>query len=206
MSSTLIVARHGNTFESGDTLLRVGARTDLALSNSGCKQARALGLHLKSNNLFPDEVYTSLLLRTKQTAEIALDVMDKKVFIQSLAELNEVDYGADDGQPEDQVLKRVGKSAMKKWEEKAILPEGWRLNIDETVTFWKDLAEHCLRRYDDKVILVVTSNGVARFAPHITGDFEGFRKAHPLKLSTGAYGVFKSTDAGWVCDGWNIKP
>ena len=31
----VIICRHGNTFDKGDLVRRVGARTDLALSKSG---------------------------------------------------------------------------------------------------------------------------------------------------------------------------
>ncbi|MEL6754250.1 MAG: histidine phosphatase family protein, partial [Pseudomonadota bacterium] len=42
---TLYIVRHGNTFDTGDTVLRVGGRTDLPLSTSGEMQATALGIH-----------------------------------------------------------------------------------------------------------------------------------------------------------------
>ncbi|HAO37083.1 MAG TPA: histidine phosphatase family protein, partial [Hyphomonas sp.] len=35
----LIIVRHGNTFDKGDTVTRVGGRTDLPLSASGLAQA-----------------------------------------------------------------------------------------------------------------------------------------------------------------------
>ena len=38
----LLIVRHGNTFETGETPRRVGLRTDLPLSSSGRKQANAL--------------------------------------------------------------------------------------------------------------------------------------------------------------------
>ena len=38
----VIICRHGNTFDKGDLVRRVGARTDLALSKSGIKQANFL--------------------------------------------------------------------------------------------------------------------------------------------------------------------
>jgi probable phosphoglycerate mutase len=53
---------------------------------------------------------------------------------------------------------------------------------------------------------VVTSNGIARFAPYITGDFEGFAAEHKIKLSTGALAVFKHENGPWRVEGWNIRP
>ena len=42
--TTLIVVRHGNTFNSGDTILRVGGATDLPLTEKG------IAVSVASNN------------------------------------------------------------------------------------------------------------------------------------------------------------
>ena len=39
----LLLARHGNTFNKGDKIVWVGARTDLPLTAKGREQALALG-------------------------------------------------------------------------------------------------------------------------------------------------------------------
>ncbi|MCD8562767.1 MAG: histidine phosphatase family protein, partial [Alphaproteobacteria bacterium] len=70
--TTLIIARHGNTFGPGDTVTYVGGRTDLPLVEKGVEQAKALGRYLKDNRLIPDVVYSSLLKRTQETARIAV--------------------------------------------------------------------------------------------------------------------------------------
>ncbi len=41
----LVIVRHGNTFEAGETPRRIGARTDLPLTAAGLEQAEALGRH-----------------------------------------------------------------------------------------------------------------------------------------------------------------
>ena len=46
----LFVARHSNTFDKGDEVLRVGKRTDLPLSSSGRLQAKQLGTFLKRHH------------------------------------------------------------------------------------------------------------------------------------------------------------
>ena len=50
------------------------------------------------------------------------------------------------------------------------------------------------------------SNGIARFAPHLTGDFEGFAQKHPLKISTGAACVLSYDGGRWHIIGWNVRP
>ena len=66
--TTLIIARHGNTFGPNDTPTRVGAQTDLPLVESGQEQAKKLGTYLKENNLTPEITYCSELKRTIETA------------------------------------------------------------------------------------------------------------------------------------------
>jgi probable phosphoglycerate mutase len=64
----VIICRHGNTFDKGDLVRRVGARTDLALSKSGIKQANFLAEQfspLKSGYNF-SKAYSSTLQRTKE--------------------------------------------------------------------------------------------------------------------------------------------
>ena len=39
-TTKLIVVRHGNTFNKGDTILRVGSKTDLPLTATGVQQGR----------------------------------------------------------------------------------------------------------------------------------------------------------------------
>ena len=39
--SRVYIVRHGNTFDRGDVILRVGGRTDIPLSTSGIDQAKA---------------------------------------------------------------------------------------------------------------------------------------------------------------------
>ena len=60
----LIIARHGNTIEKGETPRRVGARTDLPMVDSGRVQARGIGHWLKTNGLYPEAVYSSQLQLT----------------------------------------------------------------------------------------------------------------------------------------------
>ena len=70
--TTLIIARHGNTFGPDDTPTRVGLHTDLPLVEEGREQARAIGHYLRDNQMIPDVVYSSVLQRTTETAEIAV--------------------------------------------------------------------------------------------------------------------------------------
>ena len=206
MSTTLIIARHGNTFGPDDTPTRVGLHTDLPLVESGIEQAKAMGRYLKENRLIPDVVYTSVLQRTVQTASVAIKESGVSNPFFKLEMFNEIDYGPDENKVEADVIARIGEQAIKDWDDHAKVPDGWKVDPDKMIQNWIDFAEQISAFDDDETALIVTSNGVARFAPHITGDFEGFRKEHKIKLSTGALGILRCENGVWRCDGWNIKP
>ena len=62
MTTKLIIARHGNTFDKGDVCVRCGLHTDLPLSVSGNAQAVLMGKFFKLKNINPDVVFTSNFL------------------------------------------------------------------------------------------------------------------------------------------------
>ncbi len=201
----LIIARHGNTFEPNETPTRVGGRTDLPLVEKGRAQAKKLGLWLKENNFLPQVTYSSNLKRTKEMAKIAIEHCDHPQPVFPLEIFNEVDYGPDENQTEDIVIERIGANAIEQWDKDAIVPDGWNFDAAQCIENWQNFAAHILAE-DQDTILVVTSNGIARFAPHLTNDFEGFKKAHSMKLSTGAVGLLKYEDNQWHVVAWNVKP
>lgn len=203
--TVLVIARHGNTFGPDDTPTRVGAKTDLPLVEKGQEQAKNIGRWLKENNIFPEVTYSSQLKRTIETAELALKEIEYKQPVFPLEIFNEIDYGPDENQTEKTVIARIGEQAIKDWDDKAIVPDGWNFNPEECINNWKNFAQHIIDDPHD-CTLVVTSNGIARFAPHITGNFDEFANNHQIKLSTGALGILEFIDNHWTVKDWNIKP
>lgn len=204
--TTLIIARHGNTFEAGETPRRVGLGTDLPLTEAGIDQARRMGAHLKANNLLPDAAFTSYLCRTQQTARMALAEAGCTLFIQPDALFNEIDYGPDENKTEDEVIARIGAQALKDWDEQGVMPNGWEPDPFTIIDGWLSFGGRMADQYPGCRILVVTSNGIARFAPYLTGAFEDFRRDHKLKIATGALATLEHDGSGWAVTGWNIKP
>lgn len=204
--TTLIIARHGNTFNPDDTVTYVGARTDLPLVESGREQAKKLGHYLKNNELIPDVVYASALKRAQETARIAIKESGVTNPVFTLDIFNEIDYGPDENKTKEQVIARIGEDTLKKWDEDGIMPHGWNADPEQIKKHWLDFAEQIRAHDDNETVLVVTSNGIARFAGHLTGDFEHFRKTHGLKLATGALGILTHNKSGWRVEGWNIRP
>ncbi|MDH5722879.1 MAG: histidine phosphatase family protein [Alphaproteobacteria bacterium] len=205
---TLIIARHGNTFNPGDVVTRVGARTDLPLTKSGEEQARLLGRYLQKENLIPDEVYVSCLQRTQQTAKLALEEMDLKRDLVTLKMLNEIDYGPDENKPEDEVISRIGKKAIEDWDKHSIPPDGWLVDPDKIIRDWKNFATNLTdsSKNPKRIVLVLTSNGVGRFAPQIASNCDEFVQRAPIKLSTGSLGIIDFSDRSWHIRSWNLKP
>ncbi len=203
-TTTLLIARHGNTFASGDIVRRVGT-TNMPLVESGKQQARSLATYLTAHDLQPDSIVTSQLQRTIEMANIIQQEHGTHLPVTQAAFLNEIDYGVDEYQPEDRVIARIGKEALQAWDRDALLPQGWVADIDAIIAGWNNLAHTLTTQQAGRTILVITSNGIARFAPHITGDMAGFCQHHAIKLATGALGIFTHT-THWHCESWNIRP
>lgn len=208
MTTKLIIVRHGNTFDKGDICLRVGIKTDLPLSVSGKEQAVLLGKYLKKENIKPDVVFSSELQRTFQTAEIAFNEAGYSKNIIKNAIFNEIDYGPDEAKTEEELISRIGQEALDSWDKYAIVPNGWNFNPQKCIDDWLKFGDYIEKEYKNKTIMIFTSNGIARFSPYLTGDFENFSKNYKIKISTGALCIFEkeSDDINWKVIDWNIKP
>lgn len=201
MTITLIIARHGNTFNPDQIPTRVGARTDLPLVESGEEQALRLGHHLKSKYIMPDLVFTSNLRRTIDTARLACVAMMCPTPNTQLTFLNEIDYGKDENMPESDVIARHGELTLKRWDELGEMPDGWSPRPDTIINSWKFFLDGCAKEHQNKIILLITSNGIARFVLKYAENGNTF----PMKLSTGAYGILKFNQK-WMVTDWNIRP
>lgn len=213
MKTVLVIARHGNTFRRGETPRRVGGASDLPLVEE--ERGRNIGLYLKDKGLIPSAVYAAPLLRTVRTAELAVEAMGCKTEVIQLREFTEIDYGPDENKTEEEIELRLGdgdrdkgRAVIEAWNKNAAVPDGWRVNPSQIIETWLDFAENTvLRNGRNKTTLIVTSNGVIRFAPYLTGDFEQFAREHEIKVSTGGICIFEKTDSDtfWKCTAWNGK-
>jgi 2,3-bisphosphoglycerate-dependent phosphoglycerate mutase len=205
--TTLIVARHGNTFGPNDTVTYVGGRTDLPLVESGREQAKKIGAYLKAHKLIPDVIYASGLQRAQETAKIAVKESGVSNPVYTLEIFNEIDYGPDENKTKEDIVALIGEDALKAWDENSVVPPGWKVNPSEIIWNWQLFARTAREHDDNETILVVTSNGIARFAPHITGEYEVFRQKHSPKMATGALSIFGYDGAyqRWVLKHWNLK-
>lgn len=207
MKTRLLLIRHGNTFDKGDTILRVGSRTDIDLSNSGVEQAEKLGEFIKKYYGDLSEIFSSNLKRTFQTSKVISDILNKDdLVIKKVDFLNEIDYGEDDGKPDEEIIDRYGKEAMELWDKELIAPsKEWKVNIEEIIEDWRAFSEEILTNNEGETIAVVSSNGILRFSPHILGDTELFYQENNSKVSTGSISLLEHDGEKWVCDFWNKR-
>ncbi|WP_156678245.1 histidine phosphatase family protein [Sphingomonas profundi] len=203
--TTLVIVRHGNTFAPGETPLRIGARTDLPLVPGGIAQARALGGWFAGAGIRFDRAFVSPLRRTQETAALILDDQPDPPAIEPAGWLAEIDHGPDEGRTDAAVVARIGADALAQWDERAVPPPGWLVDKESRLAAWRAL-------YDAAegmggTLLIVTSNGSARFALMAQVALHAEARALPsLKIRTGAWGEI-AVEAGVarLC-GWDLRP
>ena len=204
MPRDIYIVRHGNTFDKGDTVTRVGARTDLDLSVSGQAQAVALGTYFRDKGIVFSRTIAGPLKRTRQTADTIRAAQANPPALEIADFLREIDYGPDENRPEEEVVARLGEDVLHRWETEAIVPPGWQVDPDALVESWHRWFA-AIGTGRTGPVLCVTSNGIARFARFAA---EAASPQHgDLKLKTGAFARFEVEPDGtaWIAD-WNIRP
>ena len=198
----VIIARHGNTFDAGDIVTRVGARTDLPLSTSGMVQAEKLREHFspESSDWNFVRAYCSPLRRTKETADKILEAGHGATTAEAVDFLTEIDYGIDENKAESEVVKRLGKAALEAWDKTAVVPDGWKVNPKHLIESWKNFLPALTKEQGDT--LIVTSNGIARFA---LSAFPNPDAGFDIKLKTAAYGLVVMAKDDVTIESWNQR-
>lgn len=201
-----VIVRHGNTFEAGVEPRRIGARTDLDLTECGVKQAKALARHFATEKIHFGKALVSPLARTQQTARIILASQTLPPELEPCDFLREIDHGPDENRTEGEVIKRIGKAALDAWESLAEAPAGWEVDAEMRLAAWRKLFSQ--PPHSNQPILLVTSNGAARFALAADPDLWSAAQAlKSLKLPTGGYGMISRDQAGrLIIDSWGIRP
>jgi 2,3-bisphosphoglycerate-dependent phosphoglycerate mutase len=114
MTSTLILLRHGYSDWNQKNLFT--GWVDVRLSDQGVAEAKRAGTLLAESGLKPDILYTSVLSRAIQTADLALDVADRLwIPVKRSWRLNERHYGALQGKDKAQTLEEFGPEKFQEW-------------------------------------------------------------------------------------------
>ncbi|MCS0498788.1 phosphoglyceromutase [Protaetiibacter mangrovi] len=114
MTSTLILLRHGNSEWNQKNLFT--GWVDVRLSEQGVAEAKRAGELLAESGLAPEILYTSVLTRAIQTANLALEVADRLwIPVKRSWRLNERHYGALQGLDKAETLEKYGPEQFQTW-------------------------------------------------------------------------------------------
>jgi probable phosphoglycerate mutase len=199
-----VIVRHGNTFAADEAPRRIGARTDLPLTESGRRQAEALGAHFAKKGWRFGRVLVSPLSRTYETAGLILALQASPPAPEVCDWLREIDHGPDENRREEEVVARIGHEALSAWDVRAEPPPGWIVDPAARETAWRDLFAEPPQALPT---LIVTSNGAARFALSGSGLAATLPGFASLKLPTGSYGVICREEDGTLrLSEWGRRP
>ena len=114
MTTTLILLRHGNSDWNQKNLFT--GWVDVRLSDQGVTEAKRAGELLAESGLAPTILYTSLLTRAIQTANLALEEADRLwIPVKRSWRLNERHYGSLQGLDKAETLEKYGREQFMTW-------------------------------------------------------------------------------------------
>jgi 2,3-bisphosphoglycerate-dependent phosphoglycerate mutase len=114
MTYTLILLRHGNSDWNQKNLFT--GWVDVRLSDQGVDEAKRAGELLATSGLKPEILYTSVLTRAIQTANLALEVADRLwIPVKRTWRLNERHYGSLQGLDKAETLEKYGQEKFMEW-------------------------------------------------------------------------------------------
>lgn len=175
----LFLARHGNTFNEGDKVVMVGAKTNLPLTSFGHQQAFNLSEFFKNQDIHLDKVYCGSLLRQQETASaISQDV------IAHVAALDELDYGPWEGLTDDEIRAQWPQE-FENWDKKGIWPHHlFGMSFEHK----KDLIQKWVNQIvsnQDETVLAVSSGGIIRLFLFLIPDIWNNIDFKKYKVKTG---------------------
>jgi len=114
MTYTLILLRHGNSDWNQKNLFT--GWVDVRLSDQGVHEAKRAGELLAASGLKPTILYTSVLTRAIQTANLTLEVADRLwIPVKRSWRLNERHYGSLQGLDKAETLAQYGEEKFMTW-------------------------------------------------------------------------------------------
>jgi 2,3-bisphosphoglycerate-dependent phosphoglycerate mutase len=219
MTSTLILLRHGNSDWNQRNLFT--GWVDVRLSDQGIAEAMRAGELLAESGLTPDILYTSVLTRAIQTANLALEVSDRLwIPVKRSWRLNERHYGALQGKDKAQTLEEYGPDLFQTWRRSFDVPpppladdaeysqvnderyagidgevprtESLKLVIDRLLPYWESDITADLRQ--GKTVLVTAhGNSLRALVKHLDGISD--EEIAELNIPTGIPLVYELDDS-----------
>jgi probable phosphoglycerate mutase len=206
----LLLARHGNTFESGEQAVWAGARTDLPLTAKGRQQAQALAKALDPMKTRLRWIAAGPLKRTRSYAEIVTAELGLAAEVKIDERLREIDYGAWEGKPSGEIEALRGGAELKAWNETGRWPQspGWSPPAETIAANIAAIAAGLGSSVGTgEAALLVTSNGILKFfLKLVPGAFEEMAANGKLKVSTGHCCALRFDGTCWKVLFWDSPP
>jgi 2,3-bisphosphoglycerate-dependent phosphoglycerate mutase len=180
------IIRHGTTAWNKE--LRAQGSSDIPLDENGLVEANKLAERLEKENW--DVIYSSHLVRAKQTAEIIAGKMTNKQ-VQLETRIREVSGGLIEGTTEEERIKRWGNN----WRDLDLGIEGKESVITRGLSAIKEFAS----THNNKNILIVSHGSFIRhmlkeLVPHLSME---------KKLSNTSLTTLVKTENGWEWELYN---
>ena len=171
----VILMRHGESVWNREG--KFTGWTDVSLTDVGRSEAVRAAKFLLKYNIRPKRVFTSVLLRAKQTVDVLLTIMKQSVVMHENWLLNERHYGRLQGKKKSAMVKKYGLMKVKLWrrsyvhtppllsedDAKATIPpcagESLKDVYHRVVPYWRNEIEP---RIQDEVILVCAHGNTLR--------------------------------------------
>ncbi|MCH8490150.1 MAG: histidine phosphatase family protein [Oceanicaulis sp.] len=201
----LILARHGNTFEAGETPVWVGAREDYALTAKGQEQSRAIGAALKTAGIVPARIIAGPLKRTREGAALAAKVCGFGGAVEIDERLKEIDYGVWGGRSDADISAQWGAGAIEAWRERSVVPDGagWSPDPHMIEAHAKAVLDAVAQAQGGDV-LMISSNGILRYFHRLIAGAGA--PPEEAKVKTGHMGAARLENGAWRLLGWNVPP
>jgi 2,3-bisphosphoglycerate-dependent phosphoglycerate mutase len=195
MTYTLILLRHGNSDWNQKNLFT--GWVDVRLSDQGVHEAKRAGELLAASGLKPTILYTSLLTRAIQTANLALEVADRLwIPVERSWRLNERHYGSLQGLDKAETLAKYGEEKFMTWRRSFDVPppvldddaeysqvhderyvgidgeiprtESLKIVIDRMLPYWKSDIVPSLKA-GETVLVTAHGNSLRALVKHLDG-------------------------------------
>ncbi len=204
MTRRLLLVRHGNTFEDGAPVVRVGSRSDLPLTAKGLQQAEAFAVAVRTAGLAVGPFLAGPLARTREFVRHGFGTkprLDDR--------LREIDYGLWEGKTDAEIAASAGADMLEAWNRRCVWPAGqsWAPDADTLAQGAAALVRE-LADGDARIVPVLcSSQGILRYFAALDAKwFAAARAEGKLGVATGACCGIR-VEAGAVhVDFWNRKP
>jgi broad specificity phosphatase PhoE len=201
----LILARHGNTFEAGETPVWVGAREDYPLTAKGEEQSRAIGAALEAAGIVPARIIAGPLKRTREGAALAARACRFDGEVEIDERLKEIDYGVWGGRSDDDIAEDWGAGAIEAWRERSVVPHGAGWTPDpQTIEAHAKAVLGALAHNPGGDVLLISSNGILRYFHRLIAGAGA--PPEEAKVKTGHMGAARLTGGVWRLEFWNLAP